>query len=158
MAGPLLGLVILDLSRILAGPSATQLLADYGADVLKVEHPKGGDDTRKWGPPHFKDADGRETGESACYLSTNRGKRSLAIDFSRAEGQNLVRRMATGADVVVENFKVDVLPRALVRGEGTGAGHYLPLHRHASDQEGRVFPSDGPDRRDHPGSALWQRA
>jgi crotonobetainyl-CoA:carnitine CoA-transferase CaiB-like acyl-CoA transferase len=111
MAGPLQGIVVLDLSRILAGPWATQVLADFGAEVLKVEHPQGGDDTRKWGPPYLKDADGRDTPESAYYLSANRGKRSLAIDFSRPEGQDLVRRLATQADVLVENFKVGGLQR-----------------------------------------------
>jgi len=111
MAGPLQGIVVLDLSRILAGPWATQVLADYGAEVLKVEHPQGGDDTRKWGPPYLKDADGRDTPESAYYLSANRGKRSLAIDFSRPDGQQLVRQLASQADVLVENFKVGGLQR-----------------------------------------------
>jgi crotonobetainyl-CoA:carnitine CoA-transferase CaiB-like acyl-CoA transferase len=111
MAGPLQGIVVLDLSRILAGPWATQVLADYGAEVLKVEHPEGGDDTRKWGPPYLRDTSGRETGESAYYLSANRGKRSLAIDFSQPDGQSLVRRLAEQADVLVENFKVGGLAR-----------------------------------------------
>jgi crotonobetainyl-CoA:carnitine CoA-transferase CaiB-like acyl-CoA transferase len=109
--GPLQGIVVLDLTRILAGPWATQVLADYGAEVLKVEHPLGGDDTRKWGPPYLKDAAGSDTSESAYYLSANRGKRSLAIDFGRSEGQDLVRRLALGADVLVENFKVGGLAR-----------------------------------------------
>lgn len=111
MAGPLQGIVVLDLSRILAGPWATQVLADFGATVLKVEHPRGGDDTRQWGPPYLEDADGRETRESAYYLAANRGKRSLAIDFSHAEGQDLVRRLALQSDVLVENFKVGGLDR-----------------------------------------------
>jgi crotonobetainyl-CoA:carnitine CoA-transferase CaiB-like acyl-CoA transferase len=111
MAGPLQGVVVLDLSRILAGPWATQVLADYGAEVLKVEHPQGGDDTRKWGPPYLRDTSGQETPESAYYLSANRGKRSLAIDFSRPEGQALVRQLAAQADVLVENFKVGGLDR-----------------------------------------------
>jgi crotonobetainyl-CoA:carnitine CoA-transferase CaiB-like acyl-CoA transferase len=111
MAGPLQGIVVLDLSRILAGPWATQLLADFGAEVLKVEHPEGGDDTRRWGPPYLADAAGQPTGESAYYLSTNRGKRSLAIDFSTPEGAELVRGLAAGADVLVENFKVGGLAR-----------------------------------------------
>jgi crotonobetainyl-CoA:carnitine CoA-transferase CaiB-like acyl-CoA transferase len=111
MAGPLHGVVVLDLSRILAGPWATQVLADFGADVIKIEHPRGGDDTRQWGPPYLADTAGRPTSESAYYLSANRGKRSVAIDFSRPEGQELVRRLATGADVLIENFKVGGLDR-----------------------------------------------
>ena len=111
MAGPLHGIVVLDLSRILAGPWATQVFADFGAEVLKVEHPHGGDDTRRWGPPYLRDAAGRETGESAYYLAANRGKRSLAIDFSQPEGQALVRQLAARADVFVENFKVGGLAR-----------------------------------------------
>ncbi len=111
MAGPLQGVVVLDLSRILAGPWATQVLADFGAEVIKVEHPRGGDDTRRWGPPYLKDEAGRDTTESAYYLSANRGKRSVAIDIATAEGQSLVRRLATQADVLVENFKVGGLAR-----------------------------------------------
>lgn len=111
MAGPLRDVVVLDLTRILAGPWATQLLADYGAEVLKVEHPLGGDDTRKWGPPFLRDAAGRSSTESAYYLSTNRGKRSLAIDFAKPEGAGLVRRLAAQADVLVENFRVGGLAR-----------------------------------------------
>ena len=111
MAGPLQGVVVLDLSRILAGPWATQVLADFGAEVIKVEHPRGGDDTRRWGPPYLKDEAGRDTTESAYYLSANRGKRSVAIDIATAEGQSLVRRLAVQADVLVENFKVGGLAR-----------------------------------------------
>ena len=111
MAGPLQGILVLDLSRILAGPWATQVLADFGAEVIKVEHPRGGDDTRKWGPPFLKDGDGRDTSESAYYLSANRGKRSVAIDIATAPGQDLVRRLAAQADVFVENFKVGGLAR-----------------------------------------------
>jgi crotonobetainyl-CoA:carnitine CoA-transferase CaiB-like acyl-CoA transferase len=111
MAGPLAGIVVLDLSRILAGPWATQALADFGAEVIKVEHPRGGDDTRSWGPPYLRDAEGRETTESAYYLSANRGKKSVAIDIARPEGQALVRSLAAQADVLVENFKVGGLAR-----------------------------------------------
>jgi crotonobetainyl-CoA:carnitine CoA-transferase CaiB-like acyl-CoA transferase len=111
MAGPLAGIVVLDLTRILAGPWATQLLADLGAEVIKVERPDGGDDTRHWGPPYLKDPAGNDTTESAYYLSTNRGKRSAAIDFSRPEGQALVRELAAKADVLIENFKVGGLAR-----------------------------------------------
>ena len=111
MAGPLQGVVVLDLSRILAGPWATQVLADFGAEVIKVEHPRGGDDTRSWGPPYLKDEAGLDTTESAYYLSANRGKRSVAIDIATAEGQSLVRGLAAQADVLVENFKVGGLAR-----------------------------------------------
>lgn len=111
MSGPLSGLRVLELSRILAGPWAGQLLADYGAEVIKIERPGSGDDTRGWGPPYLKDDRGEETGESAYFLSTNRGKRSVAIDFARPEGQDLVRRLALDSDVVIENFKVGGLDR-----------------------------------------------
>lgn len=109
--GPLVGVRVLDLSRILAGPWATQALADYGAEVIKIERPGEGDDTRKWGPPYLHDAGGRPTGESAYYLSCNRGKRSVAIDFSRPEGAELVRALAEQSDVLVENFKPGALAR-----------------------------------------------
>jgi crotonobetainyl-CoA:carnitine CoA-transferase CaiB-like acyl-CoA transferase len=106
MSGPLHGIVVLDLTRILAGPWATQLMADYGAYVIKVENPAGGDDTRHWGPPWLRDAEGRETHEAAYYAATNRGKRSIAVDLAQAEGRQIVRRLAMQADVLVENFKV----------------------------------------------------
>jgi crotonobetainyl-CoA:carnitine CoA-transferase CaiB-like acyl-CoA transferase len=105
------GLRILDLSRILAGPTATQLLADLGAEVIKIEKPGSGDDTRAWGPPFLKDAEGRETRESAYYLSCNRGKHSVAIDIATPQGQSLIRRMAATSDVLVENFKLGDLDR-----------------------------------------------
>jgi len=104
--GALSGLRVLDLSRVLAGPWAAQLLADLGADVVKVERPGVGDDTRAWGPPWLNDADGDATGESAYYLSANRNKRSVTIDLSEPEGQRLVKQLASKADVVLENFKV----------------------------------------------------
>lgn len=109
--GPLHDIRILDLSRILAGPWATQCLADFGATVWKVEKPGTGDDTRHWGPPWLKDSAGRDTGEAAYYLSSNRGKRSLAIDFTKPAGQKLIRGLAERADVLVENFKVGTLAR-----------------------------------------------
>jgi len=140
MAGPLQGIVVLDLSRILAGPWATQVLADYGAEVLKVEHPQGGDDTRKWGPPYLKDAAGQETSESAYYLSANRGKRSLAIDFSRPEGQAVVRQLATQADVLVENFKVGGLARY-----GLGYADLSALNPRLVYLSISAFGQDGPD-------------
>jgi crotonobetainyl-CoA:carnitine CoA-transferase CaiB-like acyl-CoA transferase len=109
--GSLDGVRILDLSRVLAGPWATQILGDLGADVVKVEKPGEGDGTRTWGPPFLKDGAGRNTTESAYYLSANRNKRSVAIDFTRSEGQALIRRLAAGSDVLVENFKVGTLAR-----------------------------------------------
>jgi crotonobetainyl-CoA:carnitine CoA-transferase CaiB-like acyl-CoA transferase len=111
MAGALDGVRILDLTRILAGPICTQLLGDLGADVIKIEKPGAGDDTRGWGPPYVMDRDGRETTESTFYLSANRNKRSVAIDIAKPEGQALVRRLAARCDVLIENFKVGALAR-----------------------------------------------
>ena len=105
------GLRILDLTRILAGPTCTQLLGDLGADVIKIERPGRGDDTRSWGPPFVKDANGEDTSESAYYLCANRNKRSVAIDLATAEGAGLVRRLAARSDVLIENFKVGALSR-----------------------------------------------
>lgn len=107
--GPLDGLRILDLSRILAGPTCTQLLGDYGADVIKVERPGQGDDTRAWGPPYVTGTDGVARAESAYYLSANRNKRSVAIDMASEAGARSLRDLAMRADVVVENFKLDGL-------------------------------------------------
>ena len=109
--GPLSHLTVLDLSRVLAGPWCTQLLADLGAEVLKIEKPGSGDDTRSWGPPFLKDTQGRDTGEAAYYLACNRGKKSVAVDFTQREGQTIVRELARGADIVVENFKVGGLAK-----------------------------------------------
>jgi len=111
MAGALSHLRVLDLSRVLAGPWAGQMLADLGAEVIKVEKPGEGDDTRHWGPPFLRDDQGRDTAESAYYIAANRGKRSLAIDFTRPEGQDLIRRLAASCDVVLENFKVGGLAK-----------------------------------------------
>jgi crotonobetainyl-CoA:carnitine CoA-transferase CaiB-like acyl-CoA transferase len=105
---PLEGIKVLDLSRVLAGPWCTQLLADLGADVIKVERPGSGDDTRHWGPPWHGEGEHRV---AAYFLSANRGKKSAAIDFSRPEGAALVRELANRADVVVENFKVGALKK-----------------------------------------------
>lgn len=104
--GALSHLKVLDLSRVLAGPWASQILADLGAEVTKVERPDGGDDTRAWGPPFMADAAGNPTGESAYYLCTNRGKRSVCIDIKSTEGQAALRALVAGCDVVIENFKV----------------------------------------------------
>ena len=105
------GIRILDLSRVLAGPWCTQTLADLGADVIKIERPGAGDDTRSWGPPFLKDAEGKETPEAAYYLGTNRNKRSLTCDISQAEGQALIRELVTHCDVFIENFKVGDMAR-----------------------------------------------
>jgi crotonobetainyl-CoA:carnitine CoA-transferase CaiB-like acyl-CoA transferase len=109
--GALDGVRVLDLSRVLAGPWCTQTLADLGADVIKVERPGSGDDTRGWGPPFLKDREGRDTAEAAYYLGTNRNKRSVTVDLARPEGQALIRRLALQCDVVVENFKVGDMAR-----------------------------------------------
>jgi formyl-CoA transferase len=102
---------VLDLTRVLAGPWCTQLLADLGADVIKIERPGAGDDTRTWGPPYLRDANGKDTTEAAYYLSANRGKRSVTIDISKPEGQALIRTLAEKSDVVVENYRVGQLTR-----------------------------------------------
>ncbi|WP_454688988.1 CaiB/BaiF CoA transferase family protein [Achromobacter aloeverae] len=107
----LAGVKVLDLSRILAGPSAAQLLGDLGADVVKVEKPSEGDDTRKWGPPYVLGLSGQETEESAYYLSANRNKRSIAIDITSASGQELVHSLIAKADVLIENYKVGGLSK-----------------------------------------------
>ena len=107
----LAGVRVLDLTRVLAGPWCTQVLADLGADVIKVERPGSGDDTRGWGPPFLKDGEGNETPESAYYLCANRNKRSLTVDLSTEEGQAVIRRLAMRSDVLVENFKVGDMAR-----------------------------------------------
>lgn len=113
MSGPLSHLRVLDLSRVLAGPWAGQLLADLGAEVIKVERPGAGDDTRGWGPPWLptKGEDGAQRGESAYYLSCNRGKKSVAVDITTPDGQALLRDLAARSDVVLENFKVGGLKK-----------------------------------------------
>ncbi|MGU3575025.1 CaiB/BaiF CoA transferase family protein [Brucellaceae bacterium C25G] len=111
MAGPLSHIRVLDLSRIMAGPWSGQILADLGADVIKVERAGEGDDTRKWGPPYLKDSDGNPTKESGYYLSVNRGKRSIEVDIASVEGQGVVRELAKNSDIVLENFKVGTLSR-----------------------------------------------
>ena len=102
---------VLDLSRVLAGPWCSQNLADLGADVIKIERPGAGDDTRAWGPPYARDAQGNDTQEAAYYLSANRGKRSLTVDIASSEGQALLRELVLHCDVVLENFKVGHLKR-----------------------------------------------
>ncbi|TRM50853.1 CoA transferase [Achromobacter sp. LC458] len=105
------GIRVLDLSRILAGPWCTQNLADLGADVIKIERPRVGDDTRAWGPPYLKDGDGQDTSESAYYLSANRNKRSVEADMATPEGAALIRELAAVSDILVENFKVGGLAK-----------------------------------------------
>lgn len=111
MAGPLSHVRVLDLSRIMAGPWAGQVLADLGADVIKVERPAVGDDTRTWGPPFLKDREGTATREAGYYLAVNRGKRSVTIDLADPAGQAIVRELAAQSDIVLENFKAGTLSR-----------------------------------------------
>ncbi len=143
--GPLSHLRVLDLSRILAGPWASQLFADFGAEVIKVERPGRGDDTRAWGPPWLDDRSGRPTGESAYYLCANRGKRSLTLDLAHPDGQDIARRLAADSDVVIENFRA-----------GRLADYGLDDASLRRDNPGLIYCSitgfgqDGPDR-DRPG-------
>jgi crotonobetainyl-CoA:carnitine CoA-transferase CaiB-like acyl-CoA transferase len=111
MSGPLKGVKVLDLTRVLAGPHATQILADLGAEVIKVERPGTGDDTRGWGPPYVKDAQGRDTSESTYFAGCNRGKKSITLDLADPGGQRRVRELAGQCDVLVENYKVGDLAR-----------------------------------------------
>jgi crotonobetainyl-CoA:carnitine CoA-transferase CaiB-like acyl-CoA transferase len=137
--GALSGIRVLDLSRVLAGPSCTQLLGDLGAEIIKVERPRVGDETRTWGPPYVRDTKGQDTTESGYYLSCNRNKRSLTIDMSKPKGVELIKRLAAKCDVLIENFKVgglaklglgyehlkDAIPR-LVYCSITGYGQHGP--------------------------------
>jgi formyl-CoA transferase len=139
------GIRVLDLTRVLAGPWATQNLADLGAEVIKIERPGEGDDTRKWGPPFLRDREGRDTRDAAYYLAANRGKKSVTLDIASPDGQAIARRLAAACDVVVENFKVGDLARYGLDYATLRAGH-----------EGLVYCSitgfgqDGPYR-DRPG-------
>ncbi|MBN9264640.1 MAG: CoA transferase, partial [Hyphomicrobium sp.] len=119
--GSLAGIRVLDLSRVLAGPSCTQLLGDLGAEIIKVERPGVGDETRTWGPPYVKDGDGRDTTESGYYLCCNRNKRSIAVDFSKPEGVATIKQLVQRCDVLIENFKLGGLQKL-------GLG-YEDLHR-----------------------------
>lgn len=136
MSKPLAGVRVLDLSRVLAGPWATQLLADLGADVIKVEKPGAGDDTRHWGPPWHLHGDQKV---AAYFLAANRGKRSVAIDFATEEGAALVRKMATDADVLVENFKVGGLEKFGLDAESLRAAHPRLIYASITG-----FGQDGP--------------
>jgi len=111
MSGPLKGIRVLDLTRVLAGPFATQILADLGAEVIKVERPGTGDDTRGWGPPYVKDAQGNDTAETTYFAGCNRGKKSVVLDLSDPDAQKKVRELAGQCDVLVENYKVGDLAR-----------------------------------------------
>jgi crotonobetainyl-CoA:carnitine CoA-transferase CaiB-like acyl-CoA transferase len=111
MSGPLTGLRVVDLSRVLAGPSLTQIFADLGAEIIKIERPGSGDDTRHWGPPWLQDIAGNDTREAGYYLSTNRGKHSLTVDISKPEGGEIIRELVAEADFFVENFKVGGLEK-----------------------------------------------
>jgi len=111
MAGPLSHIRVLDLSRVLAGPWAGQNMADLGAEVIKVERPVKGDDSRAFGPPWYKDDEGRETSEAAYFMAANRGKKSITVNLSNAQGQELVRELAKHCDVLIENYKVGDLAR-----------------------------------------------
>jgi crotonobetainyl-CoA:carnitine CoA-transferase CaiB-like acyl-CoA transferase len=111
MAGPLQGIRVLDLSRVLAGPWCTQILSDLGAEVIKIERPGMGDDTRQWGPPWLKDENGEPTEEAAYFLSANRGKHSLTVDISKPEGCVLIHELAAKSDIFIENFKIGDLDK-----------------------------------------------
>ncbi len=149
--GPLAGIKILDLSRVLAGPWATQTLADLGADVIKIERPQGGDETRAWGPPYLKDRNGSDTAESAYFLSTNRGKRSIAVDIATSEGQKLVRELALQSDVLVENFKVGTLKKF-----GLAWDDLAPLHARLIYCSISAFGQTGPNARNAGYDAMIQ--
>jgi crotonobetainyl-CoA:carnitine CoA-transferase CaiB-like acyl-CoA transferase len=122
--GPLAGIRVLDLTRVLAGPYCTQMLGDLGAEVIKIERPGVGDDTRKFAPPYLKDADGKDTGEGAYFLSANRNKRSVAVDIALPEGQAIVKRLILESDVVVENFKTGNLAKY-----GLGYDDFKHVHK-----------------------------
>ena len=111
VTGPLAGIKVLDMSRILAGPTCTQLLGDYGADVIKVEKPGSGDDTRNWGPPFMKNGDGEDSNESGYFLASNRNKRSLSLDISKKENVEIIKTLLKDCDVFIENFKVGSLKK-----------------------------------------------
>lgn len=147
MSGPLQGLRVLDLSRVLAGPACTQILGDMGADVIKVERPGMGDDTRKWGPPFLKDENGNDTSESAYYLSCNRNKRSIAIDITTKGGQDIVHKLLEKSDVLIENFKVGNLSKFGLGYEQVQARHPHIIYASITGfgQNGPLAPEPGYD-------------
>jgi len=122
MSGPLEGIKVLDLTRVLAGPFATQILADLGAEIIKVERPGSGDDTRGWGPPYVKDAQGNDTAETTYFVSCNRGKKSVTLDLADAQAQQRIRDIAGRCDVLIENYKVGALARYGL--------DYVSMHQH----------------------------
>ena len=103
------GIRVLDLSRVLAGPWCSQILADLGAEVIKIEHPDRGDDTRFWGPPWMKDDQGENTQESAYYQTANRNKLSVCVDIAQPEGQEIIQKIVQNSDILIENFKTHSL-------------------------------------------------
>lgn len=111
MVGPLHGIRVLDLTRVLAGPWCTQLLADLGAEVIKVERPRNGDDTRSWGPPFVRRPDGADAADSAYFIAANRGKKSITVDIAKTEGQEIIRSLCKHSDVFIENYKVGDMAR-----------------------------------------------
>ena len=108
---PLTGIKVLDLTRVLAGPLSAQMLADLGAEVIKIERPGGGDDARIFGPPYLVDPDGKANNNNSFYLCANRNKRSVAVDIAKPAGQEIVRELAKSVDIMMENFKVGDLKR-----------------------------------------------
>lgn len=143
MVGPLSHIRVLDLSRIMAGPWSGQILADLGADVIKVERTGEGDDTRKWGPPYLIGSDGEPTRESGYYLSVNRGKRSIEVDISTEQGQSVIREIAKTADIVLENFKSGTLDRY-----GLGYEHLKTVNPGIIYASITGFGTTGPKRED----------
>ena len=152
MNGPLSGIRVFDLTRVLAGPSCVQILGDLGAEVIKVEQPNVGDDTRKFGPPFLKDMDGNDTTESGYYMATNRNKRSLTLNLTSKKGQDIARQLISKSDILVENFKVGNLSKynlsydnlrdeypSLIYCSITGFGQTGPL----AEQPGYDFMAQG---------------
>jgi len=140
-SGPLSHVRVLDLSRIMAAPWATQIMADMGADVIKVERPGAGDDTRGWGPPFLQDQDGNPTKEAGYFLSVNRGKRSLTIDMAQPEGQAVLRKLAAESDIVIENFKAGALAKYGLDAATLRAAHPRLIYCSVTG-----FGQDGPRR------------
>jgi crotonobetainyl-CoA:carnitine CoA-transferase CaiB-like acyl-CoA transferase len=141
MAGPLSHIRVLDLSRVLAGPWCGQNLADLGAEVIKIERPGGGDDSRAFGPPWLKDRNGKDTKESAYFASANRGKKSVTVNLSKPEGQSIVRELARQSDVLIENYKVGDLARYRL-----GYGDLKPLNARLVYCSVTGFGQSGPYR------------
>lgn len=139
MPSSLDGIRVLDLSRVLAGPVCTQILGDLGAEIIKIERPGEGDDTRQWGPPFLKDAGGDDTRESAYYLSCNRNKKSVTVDISKAEGQKIIHALAARSDILIHNFKVGGLDKY-----GLGFAAMQAKHPHLIYTAISGFGQDGP--------------